>query len=201
MHQIRHALRVRFLILQRQCKRDQISMKVEQQLPKHLMDRLQPVVQAKMAQALWQFRSKITVSEEVKADLAFLRTYLLDPSQSWSISIGHVIPRDPFGISYGDASTGDAFCAGGGGFHSPTHKVWSMVIWSDELQRRALLERHPSQVHINQLEMVVVLLQLAAVITALEHPSALPDDFQSLWSSPPTAPYWKLFIDDQVSKS
>jgi hypothetical protein len=58
-----------------------------------------------------------------------------------------------------------------------------------DLLRQAIhLKNHKVTVHINQLEMVAYLMQLTAVVTAIKHPSQLPDNIAASLRNCPTAP-------------
>jgi hypothetical protein len=74
------------------------------------------------------------------------------------------------------------------------------MVWSDDLRRRIHLQNHKVAVHINQLEMVAYLMQLAAVVTAIQNPSQLPDDVAALLWNCPTAPQWLVYIDNMTTK-
>jgi hypothetical protein len=90
---------------------------------------------------------------------------LADKSQPWSISIGHILSRDSTSTSLGDTSpvAGDAYC-------EPL-SFWFDIMWSDYVRDALHLHhKHPRHGQINCLEFVVVVPQLAAVITLFESP-------------------------------
>jgi len=98
-------------------------------------------------------------------------------------------------MSFGDASTL------AGGFLSHTHKFWSsLLIWSPETIRRLDLKNKHERIHINQLEMLVHISQLVAVIVALEDPTIFPANVKSIWEATPPAPIWLSYVDNKVSE-
>jgi hypothetical protein len=86
------------------------------------------------------------------------------------------------------------------GFYSPTHKFFCIMVWSEELHLAIHLKNHTKAIHINQLEMVAYLLQLAAVVTAIKHPSQLPDEVADQLRQCPTAPQWLVYINNMTTK-
>jgi hypothetical protein len=163
--------------------------------PRGMSKRLDQLISRAKAKVLWHDHGRFQISAAVRQDLQFLFTYLSNRSNPWSMSIGHYIKRAPIGCSYGDASTGR-----GMGFYSHTHKFYCVMVWSDELRRRIHLKNHKVAVHINQLEMVAYLMQLAAVVTAIQNPSQLPDDVAASLRNCPTAPQWLVYVDNMTAK-
>ena len=98
----------------------------------------------------------------VLRELTQVYEHLRDQSKPWEMQIGHVIPCDATGTF---TSIGDACTTGGGAFCDVLH-YWFDTIWSPKT-RVALVN---NEIHINVMEFVVVLLQLAAVITLAEEP-------------------------------
>lgn len=74
------------------------------------------------------------------------------------MNIGHVIPRDPQFTSFGDA------CLRGGGAFCHKLQFWFDMHWSEATKRAIAAD----EIHINLMEFVVVIVQLAASITLLE---------------------------------
>jgi hypothetical protein len=115
-----------------------------------------------MAALLWQTKSTISLPPSVIRELRQSYNHLADQSRDWCISIGHLVPRDAQFTSIGDASGigGGAFC----------HELqfWFAVIWSDTVKSQFMAGR----IHINLLEFIVVLLQLAAAICRAEEHSS-----------------------------
>ena len=137
MQQIRSTLHSHFFVLQHQEKCGEIKACVLSKLPKDLEYLLDNIVSQEMAQARWHLQTKMSVNKVIQ----FAYNYLKDPSNEWSISIGHVIPCDPYGESFGDASTF------GGGFYLLSLKFWSVLVWSPDTHRHLVLERHSAQLH------------------------------------------------------
>jgi hypothetical protein len=162
---------------------------------KGMQKRLDQLIARAKAKVLWQNHGMYEISGDVRRDLQFLFTYLSDRSNPWSMSIGHFIKRAPIGCSYGDASTGR-----GMGFYSPTHKFYCVMVWSDELRRAIHHKNHTTAVHINQLEMVAYIMQLAAVVTAIQHPDQLPNEVAVRLRNCPTAPQWLVYVDNMTTK-
>ena len=116
------------------------------------------------------------MSDRLRSELQAIYNDLHDRTNDWSISIGHIIPRDPHVESFGDASLV------GGGAHCPSLQIWFYTLWGDRIQRATRLKpTDPEYVHINCLEFVVVILQVAAVITAFD--TLAPDVLRALLKS------------------
>jgi hypothetical protein len=99
----------------------------------------------------------------VQQDLALIQGWLRNPTVKWERSIAHWIPRDPTFVSAGDASQVTR------GALTEEVKFWFDVTWSDRVRRGCKLPpSDPGFIHINVLKFVVVLIQLAACIVALE---------------------------------
>ena len=114
-------------------------------------------------------------------ELQALYQYLADKSQPWSIAIGHTLSRDPTSISLGDTSQ-----VAGGAYCEPL-SFWFDIRWSDYVRDALHLHhKHPRHVHINCLEFVVVVPQLAAVITLFESPLPPAGLANSLTASRPS---------------
>jgi hypothetical protein len=118
-----------------------------------------------MATLLWKTKSRLHLSKSILFELEQLRTALMDLSRPWSINIGHVITRDAQFTSFGDA------CGIGGGAYCHDLEYWFDIIWSPHTR----LQFNLGTVHINVLEFIVVLLQLAATITRAEQNFILPN--------------------------
>ena len=182
---IRRALHLRFTQVRGYYKRKGKEHVLRAQLPKHLHSRINSLIAKDMATLLWTTSSKIKMTPLVHRELVQVYEHLRDPSKIWEMQIGHVIPRDATFTSIGDA------CTAGGGAFCDELQFWFDTIWSPRT-RAALIA---NQLHINVMEFVVVLLQLAAVITIAEehelyeplrqlYPSGIP----TLALSAPTTP-------------
>lgn len=155
---IRRALHRKFTQVRGYYKRQGKERLLRAQLPKHLHSRINSLIAKDMASLLWATSSKIAMTPAVLRELTQIYEHLRDPSKPWEMQIGHVIPRDATFTSIGDACT-----AGGGAFCDDLH-YWFDTMWS--LKTRAALVNN--QIHINVMEFIVVLLQLAAVVTLAE---------------------------------
>jgi hypothetical protein len=167
-------------------------VKAKYNLPKNLERRLVPLIARDKAALLWQSNSKFENPLHVRKDLALIHGWLCDPTVLWEKSIAHWIPRDPTFVSVGDASQV------AGGALSEELRFWFDVQWTDRVQRGCKLPpKHPDFIHINVLEFVVVLLQLAACIVALETDYAKSVCGDTL----PQIPHLLSWTDSMVSKS
>ena len=138
----------------RQSKRQHMS----DQLPKHLHHRLDSLIARDVATLIWKTKTFISISDAVAFEIRSMYAIMADPNRPWSISIGHVIPRDAQFTSLGDA------CGIGGGAYCHELEYWFDIVWSDHTRNQF----DSGAIHINILEFIVVLLQLAAAITRSE---------------------------------
>ena len=127
-------------------------------LPESLHNRLDSLTSREMAALLWKSNTPISLSEAVQFELRQLHSHLADTNRPWSISIAHVIPRDAQFTSLGDA------CGTGGGAFCNELEYWFDIVWAPTT-RSAFLA---GNIHINLLEFIVVIIQLAACITRAE---------------------------------
>jgi hypothetical protein len=99
----------------------------------------------------------------ILTELRYIFDYLSVPSNRWEISIGHIIDRDPSMESAGDASF-DA-C----GALSEDLAYWFDGLWSAELRRRLHVHHKDiDYIHINVLEFITLVVQMAATVTRVE---------------------------------
>ena len=161
-------------------------------LPKHLERRLVPLIARDKARLLWHSNSKFDIPDQVKQILKLLQDWLRDPAVKWERSIAHWIIRDATFVSAGDASQ----VAGGG--LSTELQYWFDVHWSERVKQGCRRDpKHPEYIHINVLEFIVVVIQVAAAITALENGYA-----QSVTKSQlPDIPHLLVWTDNTASKS
>ena len=164
-------------------------------VPNGMSKRLDQLIARAKAKVLWHSRGTYKATDAVTNDLRLLHDYLAVRTNPWAISIGHFIKRQPIGCSFGDALTDSGL-----GFYSHTHQFYSFMFWSDELRHHIQLKNPTKAVHINQLEMVAYLLQLAAVVTALRHPTQLLPDVVASATTCPTAPQWLVYVDNMTTK-
>ena len=132
------------------------------QLPRDLHNRLDSLIAREMAALLWRPKTAIPLPTAVNYELKKIHELLFDIKNSWSINIGQVVPRDAQYTSLGDA------CGVGGGAFCHEVKSWFDVVWSEKTQQQFIA----GKIHINVLEFIVVLLQLAAAIVKYETQSA-----------------------------
>ena len=130
------------------------------QLPQHLHCRLDSMIARDMASLLWSTKSRTPLTPPVRYELQRLHAHMADFSIPWEMSIAHTVNRDPQFTSIGDA------CLTGGGAFCDILEFWFDLIWSPPT-RTALAT---NKLHINVMEVIVVLIQLAAVITLVEEP-------------------------------
>ena len=117
-----------------------------------------------MAALLWLSKTRTPVSVPVQYELRRLHAHMSDFKIPWSMCIAHTVPRDPQ-----FTSIGDAFLNGGGAYCDKL-EFWFDTIWS-EPTRHSL---HSKTLHINVMEFIVVIIQLAAVVTLVEEPKLYP---------------------------
>jgi hypothetical protein len=155
---LRRAIQSRFHQVKAFYNRAKKTKLLSAQLPKDLHTRMDSLIARDIAALLWRTKTAIPIPPSVTHELHQLHQHLADTTRPWSISIGHVVPRDPQFTSLGDA------CGTGGGAFCHELEYWFDILWSTET-RTAFVA---GQIHINLLEFVVVLLQLAAAVTRAE---------------------------------
>jgi hypothetical protein len=161
-------------------------------LPQSLEKRLVPLIARDKAQLLWHSNAQFKIPENVQKDLALLHTWLSDPAVIWEKSIAHWIPRDPTFVSAGDASQV------AGGAITEELKFWFDVQWTERVRRGCKLpSSDPEFIHINVLEFIVVLIQLAACIVAVETDYAKSICGEAI----PEIPHLLVWTDNTASKS
>ena len=105
----RRAIQTRYHQVQGFYSRRSKNATFSAQLPKHLHHRLDSLIARDMAALLWRTKSKIAITDSVAREIQNIYEHMNNPSITWAISIGHVIPRDAQYTSFGDA------CGIGGG--------------------------------------------------------------------------------------
>jgi hypothetical protein len=168
-------------------RRRNLRDKYKQQLPDNLWKRLDRMVARDVATYIWRRRFRMHVTPHLREELRWLHDYLANDNNLWEIKIGHVISRDPTWTTAGDASfdAGAALC----------HDLQFLydIVWSDDIATATRLNpKNPRFVHINHLEFIVVLLQLAA-ITQLYENKQLPPEI--------AAPVLLILTDNMTAKS
>ena len=164
-------------------------------LPPSLAKRLDPLLARERARVIWSTNQSFKVTEDDRASLQVLLSYLRDTTEPWATPLGMIVPRIPTIFSQGDASHA------GGGAHCPTLEFWFDVAWSPTVVQglTRLKSKNPGYVHINAMEYVVLILQHAAVVARLEQAT---DSQLQRWfpGGKPDIPYWLADIDNMVSK-
>jgi hypothetical protein len=157
---IRLELNARYLFLKRWYNTSQRASSFANALPSALLHRLTGLIASDKAQLLWSNRSPMKMNAAIRDSLSVILASLQNPSHRWAQPIGFIIERDPHFTTVGDASgiAGGAYCE--------SLKFWFDIMWSPRV--RASFAAH--YISINSLEFIVVIIQLAAVITRLEAP-------------------------------
>jgi len=169
---------------------------LRRQLPASLANRLHSILARDKAQLLWSTKQRHAVTAEIRASLEHLLAYTTDTTNPWGVPLGLIIPRD-----YHLSSHGDASFAGGGAYCS-TFRFWFDIAWSPRTIKGATRTKTSSDefVHINSLEFIVVILQLAVVLTRLEDCDAgISDPAVYFPAGIPDIPVWLVESDNMVS--
>ena len=163
-------------------------------LPAALKFRLNGIIAQDKASFLWRTNQRATVSPGLRRSLHLLLKYLRSDQAPWTEYIGFIIRRDHHFRGWGDAS-GVA-----GGAYFPLLRLWFQVIWDPATRARATASmKDPTRLQINCLEFVVVILQLAAVITWMQEAPAT--DVEAVFPDGlPFLPILATGSDNQVSK-
>ena len=132
-------------------------------IPPHLSYRLRYLGMAMECKFLWDSKTAISISKQVRLATKIIYDYLTS-NKPWKSPIGHLIPRDPFYESRGDASH---LCIG---VTIPQIKVFVLLPFSEALRKRILNK----EVHINSLEFIALML---AYIVFLAEYELRPNEF------------------------
>ena len=190
----RRALYARFHILSRKYDISKRRRLLRRHLPKTLMERLSPLIAREKAQFLWDRRARFTIGPEDAQAIAHLLAYVRGPNDVWEVPLGMIVPREPHFTSRGDASH-----MGGGGY-SLGLGFWFEIVWSPKVISGVKLSPSDSgYVHINSLEFVVVIFQLAAVVTRMRQPGTPGRFFPG--RKMPHIPVWLGETDNSASRS
>lgn len=164
------------------------------QLPASLMHRLGSLLARHKAKLLWH-EASFAMHPDARRCLYTLLRYVQDTSSPWATHLGLVVPRTHHFQSFGDASLT------GGGAYCPELQFWFEVVWSPRVARGCRLRpKDTGFIHINCLEFIVVILQLAAILVRLE---TLPPVVAAL-AFPhgiPSIPVWLGRTDNLVSRA
>jgi hypothetical protein len=190
---IRHEIRKRYYQTMTIYKRKSMQKDLEKELPPAVHKRIEAIIAVKFARPIWNSKAKLLATNEINWGLRRVLSALTDKKHPWEILIGHFVQREPNFQSYGDAClyAGGAFCS--------DLKFWFDILWSLRIRKAVKLSpKDPEYVHINQLEMVVVILQITAVIVRLE--DLPPSRKQNLKHGVPPVPLLQTWTDNKVSK-
>ncbi|CAB9523034.1 hypothetical protein SEMRO_1369_G266880.1 [Seminavis robusta] len=193
---VRRALVARFHIVQRRFNRRGKELHLRRELPSALLGRIESLILRERAKLLWTTRQRFTVDIDMKTSISHLLAYVQASADPWEVPLGLIVPREPHFSSRGDASKA------GGGAYCLELRFWFDVIWSPRTVRgvRDLAPSADEFVHINSLEFIVVVLQLAAVITRIR--MITPGTAQVYFpTGTPSIPVWFGETDNTVSKS
>ena len=185
----RRALRTQFFKVSAWFKRSGKEKFISRSLPPVLQKRVHSLVSKSMAAVLWNSRAATPLSPAIRSELCYLYDWLADLSRPWQIPIGHVIPRDRTLGSTGDSSE-FAF-----GAYSHDTCYWYVVYLSADIKRLIA----SNNIHINALEFVTILIQLAAYITFTDSPT-LVAEYTTLHGPLPQEPVLDITTDNQVSE-
>ena len=127
-----------------------------------LLDCLDSLIAHDKALLLWSSHAQMAMTPQIWYSVCAVYDYLMKSDNPWAQPIGYIIPHEPHIISLRDASNN------GGGAYCKCLQFWFNIIWSPCIKCRLKLKQtDPNFVHINCLEFIVVILQLAAVIVQL----------------------------------
>ena len=195
-NELRRILHGRYCIAERIMKRSNRTRYYSRQMPPQLYSRISVLLSRDKAQLLWSTKQRYKVTPEISWSIEALLHYVNVESSPWEVHLGLVVPRVPLVSSRGDASLT------GGGAYSLEFRFWLDVKWSKRVRRGACMLK-PSQegfVHINSLEFIVIILQLAAIRVRWEGILSGSDDHHTL-SNIPSVLTWRGETDNTVSKS
>lgn len=193
---VRRALLVRYQIIARRYNRQGREYVILRELPSHLKERMFSIIAREKAQLIWTTRQRFSVDLTMRASLGHLTAYLRDAENPWETPLGMIIPREPHFWSRGDASLT------GGGAYCPRLRFWFEVVWSPSTRAGTKFKDQsaPGAVHINALEFIVVILQLAAIHVRLDTMSQEDQAF-CFPEGRPDIPVWLGETDNTVSLS
>lgn len=182
-NELRDEVKRRYSIALRIRKRKNYEHQLMQELPNSMWDRLQHIMGKETAKFIWSTHQSLEITPSMASALRFLHEYVVSDPHPFREYIPMIISRDPHVVSWGDASTGD-----GGGAFCPTLQFWFDMGWEswDPSLPQLIAD---GKVHINSLEFVVIILQLAAVRTRLDNmPIAMEKAI-----FPNGIPYWPVW--------
>ena len=196
LNTFRSAVRARYEILRRHMVKSNNHRLLKARLPPNLAKRFHSIFACKLAAALWKDSTPIPIDGPIRQQLQALHAYLSDFNNPWEQSIAHYIDRDPNFVT-----TGDASLRGTGAF-SPGLHAWTIIDLTPALQACTTLNpKHPSFVHINELEFVIVIIQVAMAIARFEADSLHRAIRYSFPDGVPEIPLLQIFSDNTTAIS
>jgi hypothetical protein len=191
---LRDTLKIRYWQVVAYYKRKKTEPRLAKPLPANLQHRVDALVAREQSRILWHPKHKMFVSDRLRAELQILHQYLEDRANDWSISIGHLIPRDHQFEFTGDASQQ------AGGAYSHELRLWWDTVWPQRYYAACKLKsKDPGYLHINLLEFVVVIISVAAATTWLEDAQSSSVSHRDLQI--PAIPVGKLMTDNNSVRS
>ena len=170
---------------QRNKRLQKLIVNESNKVPSNMSYRLRYLKIAMECCFLWQSKSSIIISKQVQFAIKVIYNYLLS-SARWESPIDHLIPRDPFIESQGDASYIYI------GVTIPAIKVFVLLPFSKEIQQCIINE----DLWTNALEFAALFL---AYITFLVDYNLQPNEFPPfavlrLWGDSKSANKWMRTI-------
>jgi hypothetical protein len=163
LNTFRATVAARYQILRRHLVKSKNQRLLKARLPPNLVKRFHSIFASKLAAALWKDKTAISIDTSIHQQLQVLYDYLRNPANPWEQSIAHYIDRDPTFVSTGDASQ-----LGTGAF-SPELQSWTILDLAPDIRACTQLSpKNPNFVHINELEFLVIILQVAMAIAYCE---------------------------------
>jgi hypothetical protein len=170
--------------------RKRIQQRIEASLPADLRFRLNGLVATEVAARLWRSKHPIPMTEKANNAVTRLLRYVANPSFNWAGSIGHMIQRDPDFTGYGDASL-----TSGGGYNRDM-QYYFLLFWGPRITRGFTLSPdHKDYRHINEMEFIVILVQLAAILTRMRDTTWTGlAPIAALWSDNTSSSAWAAAV-------
>jgi hypothetical protein len=154
-------------------------------MPKNYHYRLQYLAISSQCRYMWNSKSLVTISDQVQRSINDIYIYLFK-DLPWEKPIGHIVPRDPSCVSWGDASHNAI------GVVIPDLKIVILLPYSEHLYRRI----KKGEVHINVLEFLALFLAYLAFLKRYNlDPSQFPPFPTMLsWGDSKSANKWMRTI-------
>ena len=131
----------------------------QRELPRSLWARIDPMLAREQSALIWNMKARSQLTKPMKVALQNILAYVESNTSPWEAKIGFVVPRELHVDTTGDA------CLFAGGGYSVKLQFWFQFLWSPRVVKGTKLPTtHANFVHINALEFIVLLVELAAVI-------------------------------------